>query len=102
MPGPSAPVARRMRNMTITIAGRHAVDKMGHGRPVPAVTVTPLDRFIDANRLRHHLLEWSDAGPTVLLLHGFLEHAHAWDFVAPLLARAGFRVLAPDWRGHAD
>ena len=62
----------------------------------------PRDRFIDANRLRHHLLEWSDSGPTVLLLHGFLEHAHAWDFVAPHLAGAGFRVLALDWRGHGD
>lgn len=64
--------------------------------------MTPHDRFIDANRLRHHLLEWSTSGPTVLLLHGFLEHAHAWDFVAPHLARAGFRVLALDWRGHGD
>lgn len=62
----------------------------------------PRDRFVDANRLRHHLLEWSDAGPTVLLLHGFLEHAHAWDFVAPRIAAAGFRVLALDWRGHGD
>ena len=64
--------------------------------------MTPRDRFIDANRLRHHLLEWSETGPTVLLLHGFLEHAHAWDFVAPRLAGAGFRVLALDWRGHGD
>ena len=64
--------------------------------------MTSRDRFIDANRLRQHLLEWSDAGPTVLLLHGFLEHAHAWDFVAPRLAEAGFRVLALDWRGHGD
>lgn len=64
--------------------------------------MTPRDRFIDANRLRHHLLEWSTTGPTVLLLHGFLEHAHAWDFVAPRLAAAGLRVLALDWRGHGD
>jgi pimeloyl-ACP methyl ester carboxylesterase len=64
--------------------------------------VTPRDRFLDANRLRHHLLEWSTTGPTVLLLHGFLEHAHAWDLVAPRLADAGFRVLALDWRGHGD
>ena len=64
--------------------------------------MTPRDRFVDANRLRHHLLEWSDDGPTVLLLHGFLEHAHAWDLVAPRLAEAGFRVLALDWRGHGD
>jgi pimeloyl-ACP methyl ester carboxylesterase len=72
------------------------------GGQFPAVTVTPRDRFVDANRLRHHLLEWSTTGPTVLLLHGFLEHAHAWDFVAPRLAAAGFRVLALDWRGHGD
>jgi len=64
--------------------------------------VTPRDRFIDANRLRHHLLEWGTTGPTVLLLHGFLEHAHAWDFVAPRLADAGYHVLALDWRGHGD
>jgi len=66
------------------------------------VTVAPTDRFVEANRLRHHLLEWSDTGPTVLLLHGFLEHAHAWDFVAPRIAAAGYRVLALDWRGHGD
>jgi len=38
----------------------------------------------------------------VLLLHGFLEHAHTWDFVAPHLAAAGFRPVALDWRGHGD
>jgi pimeloyl-ACP methyl ester carboxylesterase len=38
----------------------------------------------------------------VLLLHGFLEHAHAWDLVGPRLADAGFHVLALDWRGHGD
>jgi pimeloyl-ACP methyl ester carboxylesterase len=64
--------------------------------------VTPRDRYIDANRLRHHLLEWGETGPTVLLLHGFLEHGHVWDFAAPHLAAEGFRVLALDWRGHGD
>lgn len=62
----------------------------------------PRDRFITANRLRHHLLEWGDSGPVVLLLHGFLEHAHAWDWVAPRLADAGHHVFALDFRGHGD
>lgn len=62
----------------------------------------PRDRFISANRLRHHLIEWGSPGPAVLLLHGFLEHAHAWDFVAPRLAAVGHHVLALDWRGHGD
>jgi pimeloyl-ACP methyl ester carboxylesterase len=80
--------------------------------------VTPRARFVVANRLRHHLLDWQEreegpqrrkplgrrlpsVGP-LLLLHGFLEHAHAWDLVAPRLAAAGWHVLALDWRGHGD
>jgi pimeloyl-ACP methyl ester carboxylesterase len=58
--------------------------------------------FTTANRLRLHLLEWGESGPVVLLLHGFLEHAHAWDWVAPRLAEEGFHVFALDWRGHGD
>lgn len=62
----------------------------------------PLNRFITANRLQLHLLEWGEGPRVVLLLHGFLEHAHAWDWVAPLLAEAGYHVYAIDWRGHGD
>lgn len=64
----------------------------------------PRDLFVEANRLRLHLLEWGTAGerPTVLLLHGFQEHAHAWDRLAPLLAAAGHHVVAWDARGHGD
>ena len=60
------------------------------------------ERFVTANRLRHHLLEWGESGPVVLLLHGFLEHAHVWYRVAPRLAEEGFHVFALDWRGHGD
>jgi pimeloyl-ACP methyl ester carboxylesterase len=60
------------------------------------------ERFLVANRLRHHLIEWGTHGPIVLLLHGAQEHAHAWDFVAPLLATAGYHVFALDWRGHGE
>lgn len=62
----------------------------------------PQDRSLIANRLRHHLLEWGDHGPVVMLLHGFLEHAHVWDWVAPRLMAAGFHAFALDWRGHGD
>lgn len=64
--------------------------------------MTARSRFVTVNRLRLHLLEWGEAGRPVLILHGFLEHAHAWDLVAPRLAGAGYRVLALDWRGHGD
>jgi pimeloyl-ACP methyl ester carboxylesterase len=57
---------------------------------------------LTANRLRHHLLEWGSGERVVLLLHGFLEHAHVWELVAPRLAEAGLHVYALDWRGHGD
>jgi pimeloyl-ACP methyl ester carboxylesterase len=62
----------------------------------------PQDRLITANRLTHHVLTWGSDGPVVLLLHGFLEHAHVWDWTAPTIAAAGYRVFALDWRGHGD
>ncbi len=62
----------------------------------------PRDRVIKANRLNLHLLEWGSGDSVVLLLHGFLEHAHVWDWVAPRLADAGHHVFALDWRGHGD
>lgn len=46
--------------------------------------------------------EWPGSGePPVVILHGFLEHAGAWDAVAgPLSDALGRRVLALDQRGH--
>ncbi|HEX2577522.1 MAG TPA: alpha/beta hydrolase [Aquihabitans sp.] len=42
-----------------------------------------------------------DDGPPVLLLHGFPESSHAWRFVQPQLAAAGYRTVAPDLRGYS-
>ena len=40
-------------------------------------------------------------GQVAVLLHGFPEDRHSWDGVAPALAAAGYRVLAPDQRGYS-
>jgi pimeloyl-ACP methyl ester carboxylesterase len=50
-----------------------------------------------------HYLEWGDSSnPRVLLLlHGFLGHAHWWDFVAPWFA-GEYRVIAIDFGGMGD
>lgn len=62
----------------------------------------PADRFVAANGLRFHYLEWGDAGsPAVLLLHGASQQAHSWDFISLPLS-ADYRVLALDQRGHGD
>ena len=41
------------------------------------------------------------AAPTVVLLHGFLDHGRSFDPIAAVLARR-FRVIAPDHRGHGE
>lgn len=50
------------------------------------------------------MLEWAGhaAEATVLLIHGYMDAAATWDFVAAPLAEAGLRVLAPDLRGFGD
>lgn len=60
-------------------------------------------RHVDAAGIRLHYLEWSGPAdaPPLLLLHGYLAHAHWWDFVAPWLAER-FRVIAPDFGGMGD
>ena len=42
------------------------------------------------------------AGPAVLLLHGFPDSRYLWRHQIPVLAAAGFRVIAPDLRGFGD
>ncbi|GIL41564.1 alpha/beta fold hydrolase [Roseiterribacter gracilis] len=39
-------------------------------------------------------------GPVVILLHGWPYDIHAFVEVAPLLAKAGYRVIVPHLRGH--
>jgi len=39
-------------------------------------------------------------GPTVVLLHGFPEIAYSWRHQIPVLADAGYQVIAPDQRGY--
>jgi pimeloyl-ACP methyl ester carboxylesterase len=61
-------------------------------------------RFVeDINGLRLHVLEagYETRGrPCVLLLHGFPELGFSWRKVMPVLASAGYHVIAPDQRGY--
>jgi pimeloyl-ACP methyl ester carboxylesterase len=51
------------------------------------------------NGVRLHYVA-AGSGPPVLLLHGFPEFWYSWRHQIPVLAAAGFRVLAPDLRGY--
>ena len=62
----------------------------------------PESKFVNANGLNFHYLEWGDqTSPTILLLHGFAQQAHSWDFVA-LSFCDRYRVIVLDQRGHGD
>jgi len=62
----------------------------------------PKDRYIELNGLRFHFLEWGNAGKsTLLLLHGFMAHAHVWDDLAIQFQNA-HHVIALDQRGHGE
>ena len=65
-------------------------------------------RFVEGiNGLTMHVLEagWPTNAetadrPCLLLLHGFPELAYSWRKLMPLLADAGYHVVAPDQRGY--
>ena len=58
---------------------------------------------IDAGLLNHGYVEMGPAGgPPVLLLHGWPYDIHSFVEVAPLLARAGYRVIVPFARGYGS
>src|SRR5438034_4498172 len=69
--------------------------------PLPA---TIRSRYVDGiNGLSMHVLEAgfeTKGRPCLLLLHGFPELAFSWRKVMPVLAAAGYHVIAPDQRGY--
>jgi pimeloyl-ACP methyl ester carboxylesterase len=84
---------------------RHAPRVPPTDNPLTPMTtnIEPRVRTIEANGLRHNVLEWDHAGAdtTVVLLHGFLDLAWSFEHVALKLA-PHYHVIAPDFRGHGD
>lgn len=59
------------------------------------------ERTVTANGIDLHVLEAGDEGrPAVVLAHGFPELAFSWRHQIPVLADAGYHVIAPDQRGY--
>ncbi|WP_431238548.1 alpha/beta fold hydrolase [Mycolicibacterium aichiense] len=59
------------------------------------------ERLVDVDEVRLRVLEAGDPGaPVVVLAHGFPELAYSWRHQIPVLADAGYHVLAPDQRGY--
>ncbi|WP_222829269.1 alpha/beta fold hydrolase [Terriglobus saanensis] len=49
--------------------------------------------------LRIHYVTAGGGDRTVVLLHGFPQTWWTWRRLIPLLVQAGYRVIAPDYRG---
>ncbi len=62
---------------------------------------TPTERLVDTNGVTLKVIEAGERGnPVVVLAHGFPELAYSWRHQIPVLAAAGYHVLAPDQRGY--
>mgnify|MGYP001157303405 FL=1 len=62
----------------------------------------PVSKIVHANNLNFRYLEWGNPNnPIILMLHGFAQQAHSWDFVALSFADR-YRIIALDQRGHGD
>lgn len=59
----------------------------------------PEPNIINNGHINMAVHEMGD-GPPVILVHGFPELAYSWRHQIPALARAGYRVIAPDMRGY--
>lgn len=57
-------------------------------------------QFVNIDGIGVHYQEFGDeAGPPIVLIHGYTASVYVWKTVAPMLADAGFRVLAVDLVG---
>jgi len=61
--------------------------------------MTVKDAYADLTDVRLHYVEQGE-GRVVVLLHGFPDFWYSWRNQLPVLAEAGYRVVAPDMRGY--
>jgi pimeloyl-ACP methyl ester carboxylesterase len=65
------------------------------------IVLTSTERLVETNGVALRVIEAGDRGaPVVVLAHGFPELAYSWRHQIPVLADAGYHVLAPDQRGY--
>ena len=66
-----------------------------------AMDLAPVTKMVSVRGQTFPVVDYG-SGPVVLLLHGFPDDRHLWRYQVGPLARAGFRVVAPDLRGFGD
>lgn len=78
-------------------------DGVGNSAPPAGAKAPDRAQLVQVNGTEIRLWEWGDpTAPVVLCVHGAFDHGRMFDALAPRLAAAGYRVVAPDLRGHGD
>ncbi|XP_060194790.1 uncharacterized protein LOC132623993 [Lycium barbarum] len=58
-------------------------------------------KYVEVNGLKIHVAEiGSGNSPVVVFLHGFPEIWYSWRYQMIAVAKAGYRAIAPDFRGY--
>ena len=77
---------------------REPIDEVAYATEKTGVSFESQKVNVDGVQL-HVVLAGPEDGPPVILLHGFPQFWYTWHAQMAALARAGFRVAAPDQRG---
>ncbi|ACK70306.1 Beta-ketoacyl synthase [Gloeothece citriformis PCC 7424] len=65
------------------------------------ISIPMQENYLTIRGLKLCLCSWGpEDGELILCIHGILEQGAAWEEVATRLAQKGYRVIAPDLRGH--
>ena len=90
----------------LTLESQQVARALGYTLPVedaapPSPEWPRHESVVEIRGLEQVLSTWGPpSGPPVVLVHGLLDHGAAWEDAAQQLANHGYRVLAPDLRGH--
>ena len=86
-----AAVAVKLLTRADTVNWDEVADKVVHAEN---------SRFVNVDGARVHYQEFGDAAkPPIILIHGYTASVYVWKTAAPMLADAGFHVIAVDLLG---
>ena len=57
-------------------------------------------KYVDVDGLKLHVAEIGSGPTVVVFLHGFPEIWYSWRHQMIAVAKAGYRAIAPDYRGY--
>jgi pimeloyl-ACP methyl ester carboxylesterase len=87
----AAAVAVKMVTRRRTVAWDDVAGELAHAES---------SKFIEIDGIKLHYQEFGDeSAPKIILIHGYTASVYVWKTTAPLLAEAGFHVLAVDLVG---